>query len=331
MIKVHCFVSCVCEVIKKKEGVDHRPYYFGVWDADFDVTEDHILTYHSPNIDHDFFKEWYERLYGIKMYQWYDKSETKEQNIMRLLHLIENKQEERSIMVMLDLSELPERKNKFHQKPFPHYVMIEQTEDADKWLMFDPDFRWEGVLEKERILEAIREPSVEGGYYFDTDHLRVPDDEVIQAYFNTCLKLKTNPLTDAIANIIHCYSTGEKKESRKRLTEALKQIPVLAIRKYAYEHAFAYFWIHLGKEEDEFEAWCDEIEHLVNGFTTLQYQAMRYALTGKSPDLTLVLSQLKALHQKEFKIKLGLQQVYDEWSQKKVRSDNEPNQQVQLT
>ncbi len=53
MIKVHCFVSCVCEVIKT-EGVDHRPYYFGVWDADFDVLENYVLTYHSNNIDHAF-------------------------------------------------------------------------------------------------------------------------------------------------------------------------------------------------------------------------------------------------------------------------------------
>lgn len=55
MIKVHCFVSCVCEAVKKTEGADHRPYYFGVWDADFDVLENGVLTYHSKRIDHNFF------------------------------------------------------------------------------------------------------------------------------------------------------------------------------------------------------------------------------------------------------------------------------------
>ncbi|WP_275582730.1 DUF6005 family protein [Shouchella xiaoxiensis] len=30
------------------------------------------LTYHSDNIDHSFFKEWYETLYGITLQEWYD-------------------------------------------------------------------------------------------------------------------------------------------------------------------------------------------------------------------------------------------------------------------
>ena len=85
MIKVHCFVSCVCEAVKKTEGADHRPYYFGVWDADFDVLENGNLTYHSERIDHDFFHTWYELLYGIKLHKWYDDKRSKQENIFPLV------------------------------------------------------------------------------------------------------------------------------------------------------------------------------------------------------------------------------------------------------
>lgn len=33
-IKVHCVVSCLCDAVKAA-GLDHRPMYFGIWDADF--------------------------------------------------------------------------------------------------------------------------------------------------------------------------------------------------------------------------------------------------------------------------------------------------------
>jgi hypothetical protein len=47
-------------------------------------------------------------------------------------------------MVMLDLFHLPERENKFNQNPFPHYLMLEKTDDPRVWQVNDPDFRWEG-------------------------------------------------------------------------------------------------------------------------------------------------------------------------------------------
>ena len=40
------------------------------------------------------------------------------------------------------------------------------------------------------------------------------------------------------------------------LVAAVKQIPVLAIRKYSYEHAFAYFRETLQYSEQEFDYWC---------------------------------------------------------------------------
>ncbi|MED4534661.1 DUF6005 family protein [Metabacillus fastidiosus] len=325
MIKVHCFVSCVCEVVKKTEGVDHRPYYFGVWDADFDVLENGFLTYHSDRIDHDFFKTWYEMLYGIKLHKWYDESQSKQENVDELLKLLENKPAHHHVMVMLDLSMLPERENKFHQRPFPHYVMLEMTEKKEEWFMYDPDFRWEGVLPKERIIAAIKEPSVEGGYYFDSTSIIPPNHETIEAYFNTCIKLDRNPMTEAVRDIVKAYTVGKEKHRLSELTSALKQLPVLAIRKYAYEHAFAYFWEYLGLEEEEFEVWCDEIEKLVNGYTTIQYRAMKLAMTGDISITDDIFAKLEEQNLLEFKIKRGLQDCFNKWS---IRQDAEKKELV---
>ncbi|MCM3443434.1 DUF6005 family protein [Metabacillus halosaccharovorans] len=310
MIKVHCFVSCVCEVIKKTIGVDHRPYYFGVWDADFDVVNGR-LTYHSDQIDHKFFQEWYELLYGVKLYKWYDEKKSKSANIEELQRLIEQKNNHTYVMVMLDLSMLPERENKFHQRPFPHYVMLEKTEREDEWFMYDPDFRWEGSLPKERILQAINEPSVEGGYYFHASDIQPPTKETIQAYFHTCIKHDVNPITEAIGEIIRDVAAGKSREVK--LSLALKQLPVLAIRKYAYEHAFAYFWEALNLEEEGFEQWCTEIEHLVKGFTTIQYRAMKYEVTKEPFILDLIDEKLQEQNELEFKIKEGLQICFNKW------------------
>ncbi|WP_404428080.1 DUF6005 family protein [Sutcliffiella horikoshii] len=317
MIKVHCFVSCVCEVIKKTEGVDHRPFYFGVWDADFDVTPDGILSYHSENIDHDFFKSWYEMLYGIKIHRWYDETEPKLTNMMTLLELMKNKPSYRSIMVMLDLSMLPERENKFHQSPFPHYVMLEETDNSDEWFMFDPDFRWEGKLSKQKIMDAIMVPAVKGGYYFDAEHINPTSPEVIEAYFRTCLKLNENPMSEAIRNIVDLFSKGSEKHRRTELSDALKQIPVLAIRKYAYEHAFAFFWEANGYNEEWFEEWCDEIEKLVKGFTAIQYRAMKYAMTADENVLKDIHEKINEQEQLEYFIKNGLQECFEAWMSNK--------------
>jgi petrobactin synthase len=313
MIKVHCFVSCVCEVIKKTKGVDHRPYYFGVWDADFDVLENGVLTYHSERIDHDFFQTWYEMLYGIKLYKWYDEEQSKQENINHLLRLIENKSPHQHVMVMLDLSLLPERENKFHQSPFPHYVMLEATENEAEWFMYDPDFRWEGILPKDKILAAIKEPTVGGGYYFDSERIAAPTTESVEAYFNTCMKYHCNPMTEAVTEIIKDYVGSNDKERLSELPAALKQLPVLAIRKYAYEHAFAFFWDALDRDMLGFESWCDEIETLVNGYTTIQYRTMKLAMKQDLLVVDDIFEKLEEQNLREFKIKQGLQECFQAW------------------
>lgn len=315
MIKVHCFVSCVCELLKKR-GVDHRPYYFGVWDADFAIDDSFALAYHADGINHLFFKDWYELLYGIRLHEWYEEEKTKEENIEALDYLVENKGSGHHIMVMLDLSLLPERENKFHQKPFPHYVMLEKTNDPEEWFMFDPDFRWEGRIKKNRILDAVRSPDVGGGFSFDGDQIHVPTAQTVEAYFHTCMKLDKNPLTEAVRSIVEAFMYGSEQHRLSELGSSLKQLPVLAIRKYAYEHAFAYFWMALDFGEEVFEAWCDEIESLEKGYKIVHYRAMKLAKTEKEEDYQALCDQLDKQDKLETAIKHGLHQYFTQWTQK---------------
>lgn len=240
MIKVHCFVSCVCEIIKRTPGVDHRPFYFGVWDADFSVNDAMELSYHSPHTRHNEFRDWYKLLYGISIEPWYNHEADKETNIQTLVSLVENRPSDRQVMVMLDLYRLPERENKFHQNPFPHYVMLETTDNPDEWFMSDPDFRWEGVLPKARILESVRSPAAAGGFYFDGLNIRHTPAKTVAAYFAQCMKANHNPFTDALRRILHAHTGPDASQPLAHLSHAFREIPVMAIRKYAYEHAFAW-------------------------------------------------------------------------------------------
>lgn len=313
MIKVHCFVSCVCEVIKKTPGVDHRPFYFGVWDADFSVSEEKVLSYHSGHTAHEDFKTWYQLLYGVEIKAWYDDRLSKQQNLDTLIEMIENKPADRNIMVMLDMYHLPERENKFNQNPFPHFVMLEATADPDIWFMWDPDFRWEGPLPKDRILNAIAQPTVAGGYYFDAVNIRHSSEATIMAYFAQSMKLDHNPFTDALRDIVSTHVDGQLPLAN--LEPAVREIPVMAIRKYAFEHGFAYFWEALGLDEAEFEAWCDEIELLVTSYTQVQYRCMKLAMTGNTALAAPIFELLDQQEQREFAIKQKLQQVFEQWAQ----------------
>ncbi len=313
MIKVHCFVSCVCEVIKKTPGVDHRPFYFGVWDADFSVSEDKVLSYHSGHTAHEDFKTWYQLLYGVEIKAWYDDSRSKQHNLDTLVAMVENKPAERNIMVMLDMYHLPERENKFNQNPFPHFVMLEKTSDPDIWFMWDPDFRWEGPLPKDRILNAVAQPTVAGGYYFDAVQIRHSSEDTIMAYFAQSMKLDHNPFTDALRDIVSSHVEGNLPLAK--LEAAVREIPVMAIRKYAFEHGFAYFWEALGLDEAEFEAWCDEIELLVTSYTQVQYRSMKLAMTGNKALADPIFELLDKQDEREFRLKQKLQQIFEQWAQ----------------
>lgn len=321
-IKVHCFVSCLCESIKANPSVDHRPFYFGVWDSEVLINEKGQLAYHSDEINHDEFRIWYKRMYGVSVMPWYQETLSKEENLKTLLALIERKSESQHIMVMLDMFLLPERENKFNQNPFPHYVMLEKTDDPDIWFMHDPDFRWQGPQNKAQVIAAIASEAVAGGYIFDSSHIQASTLGVIRDYFLASFKPNFNPMTDTVRKIVRAHVASDSPGlCIIGLSDAVKQLPVLAIRKYAYEHAFAFFWRDIGFPEAEFEFWCDEIEALVSGYKAIQFRAMKLA-TGHltQADITAIAQEAFVLLDKqdecEFRIKRQLYRVFEQWCQK---------------
>lgn len=331
-IKVHCFVSCLCEIIKADERVDHRPFYFGVWDAEVLIDEQCRLAYHGPNINHDFFRIWYQRIYGVAVNPWYRPELSKAQNLENLQSLLRQKSPSQQLMVMLDMYLLPERENKFNQNPFPHYVMLSETDDPQQWFMYDPDFRWEGPQAKAQVLQAVASEAVAGGYIFDKSEITPADDSMIADFFTACIQLNCNPMTDRVREIVQTHEASlADGPVLENLGQALQQLPVLAIRKYAYEHGFAFFWLgldpqetgysELGCYEPEFEAWCEVIEDLVSSYKKIQYRAMKLA-TGKLTEqeqaqhFTEIYQLLDEQDAREFRIKARLCEIFEQWCEK---------------
>lgn len=319
-IKLHCFVSCLSEIIKRRPGLDHRALYFGVWDSEVVVSDDCVISYHSESITHDYFVEWYEKLYGIRVYPWYERALDKERNVERLTSLVEARGENQHIMVMLDMHKLPERVNEFNKDPFPHYLMLGTTPSLNEWMVYDPDYRWEGVIAKERILNAMRSPAVAGGYMFTDEQARDPSPRQIKAYFDSCFVLGRNPMTDAIRQVVSAHLSGRDRSGNPlclaQLGKALEEVPILSIRKYAYEHGLAFFWRELGLAEVEFDEWCEVIALLVKTYKVIQFQALKAATTGSRALAEKIFEQLNEQDARERQIKLRLNEVYKLWCAK---------------
>lgn len=311
-IKVHCFVSCLCDAVKAA-GLDHRLFYFGIWDADFAVSKRHELLYHTPEISHDFFRRWFQRLYGVPITEWYDHSASKQVNLEKLLSLVAARRPTESVMVMLDMFYLPERENKFNQNPFPHYLMVEATGDPEVWQVRDPDFRWEGPIARERLLGAISQPSVAGGYIFDRQVVTLPLAADIRDYFLACFIPDHNPLIRSVREIVEAHVEGRGGLLVSELKTALRELPVISIRKWAYEHGFAYFWRALRLPNDEFLRWCDKIEELAVGLKGLHFVILRLAQTGDRAHSVDVFETLDRLDALEAAIKARLQAVFFSW------------------
>ncbi|WVT76746.1 DUF6005 family protein (plasmid) [Sinorhizobium chiapasense] len=311
-IKVHCFVSCVSDGLKRN-GLDQRPFYFGVWDAKFAMSDRFELLYHAPDITQEFFRGWFERLYGVSVIEWYDPERTKLDNLAVLTGLLKQRSETGSVMVMLDMFHLPERENKFNQNPFPHYLMLQETADPKTWFVHDPDYRWEGEIAREKVIHAIMQPTVGGGYVFDTAEARAPHAEDLKAYFEACFVRDRNPLIDAVRAIVAAHLEERDGLPLSNLGAAVRELPVITIRKYAYEHGFAFYWRALKLPAAEFERWCEEIEALVQALKTLHYACMKLAQTGDRTLAGTVFERLDEADRLERKLKVRLAEVFDLW------------------
>lgn len=322
-IKVHCFVSCLCDGLKKRK-LDHRPFYFGIWDTPFAVSERAQLLYHGPGITQDFFRHWFGRLYGVAVEEWYDAARSKDENIGILLDRIAHRPAGGSVMVMLDMFHLPERENKFNQNPFPHYLMLEAAEDPALFRVLDPDYRWEGEIDRDTVLKAVRQPTVAGGCTFDGSKAQPPEDKDVRTYFDACFHPQVNPLADHLRKIVRAHLAGRSGLALADLPHAVRELPVITIRKYAYEHGFAYFWRALKLPATEFDTWCDEIETLVQLLKTLHYECMKLGQTADANLAAPLLSRIDEADAQEFKLKRKLGAVFDMWCAERFPADLEP-------
>lgn len=322
-IKVHCFVSCLCDGLKKRK-LDHRPFYFGIWDTPFAVSERAQLLYHGPGITQEFFRSWFEQLYGVEIEEWYDTLRSKEENIQILLERIAQRPAEGRVMVMLDMFHLPERENKFNQNPFPHYLMLESSDNPDTFRVLDPDYRWEGEIPRQTVLNAVRQPTVAGGYAFDESTAHPPEDADVRAYFEACFRRHDNPLADSLHEIVRAHLAGRDGLTLADLSLSTRELPVITIRKYAYEHGFAYFWRALKLPAPEFDFWCDEIESLIQLLRTLHYDCMKLAQTADAAFAQAVLKRIDEIDAQEFKLKHKLGAIFDQWCEERFPADHAP-------
>jgi acyl carrier protein len=319
-VKIHCVASNLAEVVKRFPELDHRILYFAVSDASACMNDRYVLTYHDENINHDIFFNWYEHLYGMPIRSWYDKGVSKSKNLEVLESLVQNREAGQHILVMLDMFHLPERENEFNKNPFPHYVMLGPTNDPDLWFMYDPDYRWEGVFNKDRILNAVAQPTVSGGYVFSEQGARATPAEAVNDFFEASVVRDSNPVTDMIRTIITAHIRGEDKNGEtlplEDLIKAVEEIPVMLPRKYAYEHGFAFFWRELGLVESEFDDWCDVIDELAKTFKLIQFNAMKLSVTKNEVFAEKLFQLLDQQDEREFKLKRRLFEVKDIWSKK---------------
>lgn len=325
-VKIHCVASNLAEIVKRFPELDHRILYFAVSDANACINDRYVLTYHDENINHDIFFDWYERLYGMPISAWYDKQASKEDNLAKLENLVENRQPGQHIMVMLDMFHLPERENEFNKDPFPHYVMLGPTNNPDLWFMYDPDYRWEGVFRKDRILNAVSQPTVSGGYLFSEVGSRPTPVEEVNAFFEASVVRDANPVTDMIREIIQAHINGEDKNGESlpldNLIKAVEEIPVMSPRKYAYEHGFAFFWRELGLPEPEFDDWCDVIDELAKNYKLIQFNAMKLSVTKNEAFGEKLFQLLDQQDEREFRLKQRLIEVKDIWAEKVLKSSD---------
>lgn len=195
--------------------------------------------------------------------------------------------------------------------------MISETEKEEEWFMLDPDFRWEGNMEREKVLYSVQDNPFGGGYFIDVEEIQEPTAEMVASYFIETFKRNDNELTMELKNLIIKMANEEEGYLLSGLVAAVKQIPVLAIRKYSYEHAFAYFRETLQYSEQEFDYWCDRVEDIVQGFTNVQYRAIKMAMTNNKGMLSSIVEKLDEMNAIELQIKTELERQFLSWKEMK--------------
>ncbi|KRF07125.1 hypothetical protein ASG89_17400 [Paenibacillus sp. Soil766] len=310
-IKVHCVLSCMCEVVKRHSNVDYRPFYFNVWEEQFGWHASG-LSYYSDSFQPTRLMEWNERLFGIRSVQWHDPHQDPATNAAKLVELVEQAPRHRHVVVQIDMSLMPERENKFNLNPFPHYVIVSATDREDEWFMLDADMKWEGTVSREQLLLAFVHNAYPDGFYMDATTIQAPTPENIIAYFYDAFHLDKNELVTGLRTLVARLTEDPAKIAS--LGDALKHLYVIVIRKYGYDYALMFFHDELQLPRDNYEYWAQQIRDLVQAFNTLQFQAVKMSLTGSTGQLTSILETLDKAEAIERGIKSELKRELTLWS-----------------
>lgn len=172
-------------------------------------------------------------------------------------------------------------------------------------------------MKKDDILGAMRKPTVSGGYVFSQNGAVAAQPRDICAYYDACMRLDENPMTQAIRTVLLSHLEGRDQGGRAitlfHLKEAVEEVPVLSIRKYAYEHGLAFFFRELALSEEEFDEWCEVIAQLVKTYKLIHFQAVKLAMSHEPALAQRILDLLDEQDRREFSIKSRLHEVYLKW------------------
>lgn len=300
-VTVHCLVSCFCDSLKKA-GVDFRPFYFGLWEAPFHY-EAGRFSYHMRGDRHDSLVAVFEKLYGVSVESWFDYGVAKDRNIAAFQSKIHQSKSDDVVIAMFDLSLISCRENKFAQSEFPHYAIFEAGRHDGDYKMLDPDYRWQGDVSSVEVHESMKGDSIAGGYCYDRGKIKSASESVVCRHIEQVLTHRNNELTQTIKRCLEEHSGEAALYESKHLISALSEVPVLAIRKYAYEHAFAHYMISGILSESDFDVICDQIGQLAEGYKYVQYLAAKYSQCLSKSVLTEAFDKLDRLDSIETNLK----------------------------
>ena len=177
--------------------------------------------------------------------------------------------------------------------------------------MIDPDYRWSGEVSREEVLRSMEGSSIAGGYVYDSADLTEANCGAVGKHVEKVLMQKENLLTKEVRRCIEEHTgraiegqlAGGALYSSEHLIDALSEIPILAIRKYAYEHAFAYYMLSGDLEEADFDKICDAVGELAEGYKVVQYLAAKYSHFKSEMILTQIFEKLASMDMIESSLK----------------------------
>ena len=319
---INSLASCLSEIVKRRNDLDHRILCFGICNTNVSVNDKSVLLADDDMTNHNFLTNWYDKLYGIQVSKWYDKNASVQSNTDKLITLVESKEPLQHIIVMLDMLKLPKREDQVNKALGPHYVMLGPTSDPELWFMYDPDFQWEGVIEKNQILNAINLTTAANSYLLSETNARPSTKQHIDEYFSEYFSAENNSLNNIVRELIVAH-TGNLLD-RGHLNTAFKELPYISSKLYAYKYGFSFFWSELLLPKEKFNYYCEEIKKLTKTYELIYRAVIEYAHSSQPEMLERIISLMDQQDATKISIKQALKDAYTQWHQTYINDHSIP-------